>query len=259
MKNILKEKMLNNEPAIGTFIWMGGASTVESLGYSGLDFIIIDNEHGPFEVESTQEMIRVADLSQVTPCVRITDISRTNILKQLDIGAEAIIVPDIKTVDEVKDLIRFAKYYPVGERGVAFARKAGYGYAKAATEGLENYFETVNNETLLFPQCETKESAECIEEIVALDGVDGIFVGPYDLSTSLGVPGDFESEIFKETFDKVCKAIKDAGKWLMIFTFSKEEAKQFLNTGANAVVYSSDVNVLVNAFQKNIFDIKNEK
>ena len=200
MKNRLKEKLEQGKKALGTFVWMGGASTVEALGYSGIDFIIIDNEHGPFEVESTQQMCRVADLSRMTPCVRITDVSRTNVLKQLDIGAEAIIVPDIHSIEEVKNLVRYAKYYPLGERGVAFARKAGYGYADIAQGNLQDYFDTCNKETLLIPQCETKECAECIEEIVALDGVDGIFVGPYDLSTSLGVPGDFDSPIFKEAF-----------------------------------------------------------
>ncbi|MBR2067805.1 MAG: hypothetical protein IJ875_06065 [Solobacterium sp.] len=256
MKNKLKEKIEKGEKVLGTFIWMGGASTVEALGYTDIDFVIVDNEHGPFGVESTQEMFRVADLSDMTACVRITDITRTNVLKQLDIGAEAIIVPDIKTVKEIKDLIRYAKYYPMGERGVAFARKAGYGYADFTQHGLQEYFDTCNEETLLIPQCETKECAENIEEIVALDGVDGIFIGPYDLSASLGAPGDFDSPLFQETFHHVCDVVKKAGKCLMIFTFSKEEAKKYFDMGANAVVYSSDVNIMVDAFKEHIKEIK---
>lgn len=254
MKNVMKDKMEHGKKVLGTFLWMGGASTVEALGYSGLDFIIIDNEHGPYTIESTQEMCRVADLSQITPCVRITEVTRSNVLRQLDVGAEAIIVPDIKTLDEVKNLVRYAKYFPLGERGLAFARKAGYGYSEKAKAGLEIYTDNCNKETLIFPQCETKECVEIIEDIVALDGVDGIFVGPYDLSASLGTPGNFDNQEFKEALDKVCKATKEAGKYLMIFSFDKDQSRDYLEC-ADAVVYSSDVNLLVDSFRKDVKDI----
>lgn len=254
--NQLKAKFRNHERMLGTFIWMGGASTVEAIGYSGLDFIIIDNEHGPFDVETTQGMIRTAELSDLTSCVRITNVTRTNVLKQLDAGAEAIIVPDVKTVQELKDLVRYAKYYPLGERGVAFARKAGYGFADCTQHGLQNYFDTMNSETLLIPQCETKECVDIIEDVVAVEGIDGIFIGPYDLSASLGHPGDFEAPVVKEALEKVIKAVKDAGKLLMIFTFNKDDVKRYYDMGADAVVYSSDVNVMVSAFQSDIKDIQ---
>lgn len=252
MKNVMKEKMERGQKVLGTFVWMGGTSTVEALGYSGVDFIVIDGEHGPFSVESIQEMCRVADLSQMTPCVRITEVTRSNVLKHLDVGAEAIIVPDIKTIDEVRNLVRFAKYYPIGERGVAFARKAGYGYSEKAKAGMSEYFENCNKETLIFPQCETTECVDIIEDIVALDGVDGIFLGPYDLSASLGNPGDFDSPRFKEAFEKVCRAVKNSGKYLMIFSFSKDGSRDYFDIGADAVVYSSDVNVMVDAFQHEV-------
>jgi len=254
MKNVMKRKMEDGKKVLGTFIWMGGASTIEALGYSGLDFVIIDNEHGPYTIESTQEMCRVADLSQITPCVRITEVTRSNVLRQLDVGAEAIIVPDIKNIDEVKNLVRYAKYFPLGERRLALDRKAGYGNTDNAKAGLEIYTENCNKETLIFPQVETKESVNIIEEIVATEGVDGVFVGPYDLSASLGMPGDFENPEFKAALQKVCAATKAAGKYLMIFSFSKEDSKDYLEC-ADAVVYSSDVNIMVDSFQKDVKDI----
>ena len=254
MKNVMKAKMEQGQKVLGTFIWMGNASTIEALGYSGLDFVIIDNEHGPYTIENTQEMCRVADLSQITPCVRITEVTRSNVLRQLDVGAEVIIVPDIKHIDEVRNLVRYAKYFPLGERGLAFARKAGYGYSDNAKAGLEIYTENCNKETLIFPQVETTESVDIIEEIVGTDGVDGVFVGPYDLSASLGIPGDFENPKFQEALEKVCKATKDAGKYLMIFSFSKDGSKDYLDC-ADAVVYSSDVNIMVDSFQKDVKDI----
>ena len=187
--------------------------------------------------------------------MRITEVTRSNVLRQLDVGAEAIIVPDIKNIEEVKNLVRYAKYFPVGERGLAFARKAGYGYSDTALSGIETYTENCNKETLIFPQCETKESVEIIEEIVALDGVDGIFVGPYDLSASYGTPGDFENPEFVAALERVCKATKDAGKYYMIFSFSKEDCIHHFENCADAVVYSSDVNVMIDAFKHEIREI----
>ena len=97
---------------------------------------------------------------------------------------------------------------------------------------------------------------DIIEDVVAVEGIDGIFIGPYDLSASLGHPGVFEAPVVKEAQEKVIKAVKDAGKLLVIFTFNKDDVKRYYDMGADAVVYSSDVNVMVSAFQSDIKDIQ---
>ena len=117
MKNLLKEKMIKGEKVVGTFFELGGNTAIECLGLSGLDFLIIDTEHGPFDIESSMDFIRTAELRNITPFARIKDISRTSVLKMLDIGAKGLIVPCVETALEVKNLVEWAKYYPLGKRG----------------------------------------------------------------------------------------------------------------------------------------------
>ena len=125
MKNLLREKMLNKEQTIGSFLGMGGAGSAECMAHAGLDYCIIDTEHGPFDVETAMELIRASELNG----------------KMLDVGAKGLIIPFLNSVEEMKDVVSYGKYFPLGERGVAFARGAGYGYAEHVQGGLEKYFE----------------------------------------------------------------------------------------------------------------------
>src|SRR5690554_6154691 len=215
MKNLLKEKIKNGNQAIGTFFELGGSTAVECLGISGLDFFIIDTEHGPFDVESSMDFIRTAELSSITPLVKIKDVSRPSVLKMLDIGAKGLIVPCVENIEQVKNLVEWAKYYPLGKRGFFTARPAGYGY-KDFVKNIDNYFKVCNEETLLIPQCETIGCLENIEEIAKLEGVDGIFIGPYDLSIAMGKPSQFDDPAFLNAITRILKACKDANKFSFI-------------------------------------------
>ena len=212
MKNLLKEKLLAGQKGIGTFFEIGGSNAVECLGASGLDFFIIDSEHGPFEPESAADLVRAACLRDITPFVRVKDCSRAAVLKMLDIGVQGLVVPCVESVQEVRDLVSYAKYYPVGNRGVMWGRDAIWGEADYASKGLAQYFETCNSKTLLIPQCETAGCLAGIEEITHIDGVDGIFIGPFDLSVALNKPGEFGTQEFKDAIDRILKACKDAGQ-----------------------------------------------
>lgn len=240
MKNILKEKFDGGGKALGTFFEIGGETAVEGLGYTGLDYIIIDTEHGPFEVESSMNLIRTAELKGLTPLVRIKDISRPEVLKNLDIGAMGLIVPCVETVEEAGKLVEWAKYYPLGKRGFFYARKAGYGYEEFS-KNVQGYFDVCNSETLLIPQCETKGCLDNIEEITALDGVDGIFIGPYDLSVGLGIPAQFHKPEFKEAIARVLKACKDNNKLSFIFTGDPALANQYFEQGFDSVTVGTDI------------------
>lgn len=191
---------------------MGSGFDLEALGYTGLDFIIIDAEHGPFSHETAMELIKAAELSDVTPLVRVPDSSCSSVLKMLDVGAKGLIVPCINNLDEVKKLVEYTKYYPLGNRDFAPARVSGYGN-KGFAKDLDNYFDVCNAETLLLPQCETLGFLERIDEIAALDGVDGIFVGPYDLSVALGKPAKFDDKEVIEAIAKALNTVKKANKF----------------------------------------------
>lgn len=188
MKNRVKEKLRAKEQVFGTFLWSSSSTVVECMGYTGLDYVIIDSEHSPIDTEGAIGMINAAKLKGLTPFVRVKEVSRAAILKMLDGGAEALVIPCLKSVEEVRKVVEYGKYQPVGERGFAQSRQAGYGYEDYARD-LQGYFEVSNSQTMLLPMCETATFLKDLEKIVKLEGIDGIFVGPYDLSVALGAPG----------------------------------------------------------------------
>lgn len=192
MRNILKEKLARGEKPLGTFVGTGSAAVVECLGCAGLDFAILDNEHSPIEAETTARLVCAAERRNITPLARVREISRPAILKLLDVGVQGIIIPDVHSAAEVKRVVDYAKYAPVGQRGFCPSRKDGWGTDTPA--GVLETMAHFNGETLVIPQCETTEALADIENIAAMEGVDGIFIGPFDLSISMGLPGAFEEQ-----------------------------------------------------------------
>jgi 4-hydroxy-2-oxoheptanedioate aldolase len=256
MKNKLKEKMDNNTKTLGSFHVLGSESVVEILGYAGFDYVLLDTEHGPFDVDKAQSLIRSAKLSGTTPLVRVKSSSRSAILEMLDAGAMGIVIPHVTSVDQVKEIIEYGKYHPMGDRGFGVTVANEYLTAEYVASGIDNLFEVSNRETLLIPQCETKGCLENIEEIVALDGVDGIFVGPYDLSISLGVPGETAGPVMKDAIARVLKACQEAGKFAFIYSSTPEDAKEKFAQGFDSVTYNFDTLLLLDAATKDVQDIK---
>lgn len=246
MNNSTLQSFKDGIKTIGTFFQTGSATTMECLGLAGMDYAIIDTEHGPFDVESTAEFIRAAKLRQISPFVRVKDSSRSSILKMLDIGAEAIIVPNVHSLDEVKEIVSHGKYLPIGNRGFGMGRACGFGYMDFAKD-IKQYMATCNREALIIPQCETLGSLEQIEAITALEGVDGIFVGPFDLSASMGMLGQFDNTEFIQAVHRILKACKTNNKISMIFASSIQDAKAKLNQGFDSVAYRIDTNIYTEA------------
>lgn len=255
MENRMKEKMVNGGSVLGTFFELGSSAAVECLGIAGLDFLIIDTEHGPFDVESSLDFIRAAEVRDITPLVRVKDTTRPSILKMLDIGAKGLVIPCIETVYQVKQIVEYGKYYPIGRRGFFYARPAGYGF-KSFAKDMDQYFKVCNENTLIIPQCETKGCLDSIEEIVNIEGVDGIFIGPYDLSIGMGIPGQFNNNDFKKAIDRILKACKAAGKFALIFAGNTEAAKRYLDDGFNGVAINMDAAIYINAFKSIIREVR---
>ncbi len=249
LRNTVKEKLVAGNKVLGTFFELGGASAVECLARGGFDYIIIDTEHGPFSVETTMEYIRAAENNGLTPLVRIGEITRPSVLRILDIGAKGLIIPNIHTPEEVRQLVRYAKFAPLGQRGYCPTRTTCWG-ADACIADAKSYMGLCNDQTLLFPQCETVGAYENIEEIVAIEGVAGIFVGPADLSIALGVPLDFNSPRLKSAILHVLDACKKANKFSFIFAGSSEAAREWFALGFDSVCYSLDASIFVKACQE---------
>lgn len=250
MENLLKRKLQNGEKPIGMFFDTASEYIMECLGRTGLDFVIIDNEHSPIEAETSARLIRIAELGGLTPLCRVRDSSRPAILKLLDVGAQGLIIPNVHTVEQVRDIISYARFYPIGQRGFCPSRKDGWGF-----DGLGSVPETMehfNRETLIIPQCETVGALEHIEEIASLCGVDGIFVGPFDLSISMGIPGDFANPVFQAALTRIINACRAAGKWCIFFTGSVEGVADGFARGFDGMAYSLDAAVFIEAVKERV-------
>ena len=134
MVNQLKKKLENSEKVFGTFFTAGNMGTMECLGYTGLDFVIIDTEHGPFDTETAMNLIRAAENVNLTPIMRIADVSHKEIQRAVDIGAKGLVVPCLRTLDEIKKMVSLAKFPPVGNRGFIKGRACGFGYQEWAKD-----------------------------------------------------------------------------------------------------------------------------
>ncbi len=247
--SMFSRKIQEGQGVVGTFCHLGGAAVAECLSLSGLDYVIIDTEHGPFAEESVGEMIRAVQLHEAEPFVRVRDSSRAAVLHALDLGAKGIIVPNIQSVQEAASLVEFAKFHPLGSRGFAFSRSAFFGFAPNLGN-IQEYFNKTNESTLLLPQCETTGALEHIEEIVAMDGIDGIFVGPYDLSVALAMPAQFDTPAFSRALARVLDACKKYGKLAFLYTNSMAEARRSFEQGYQGVAIGVDTAFLVSGIKR---------
>ena len=247
MKNLLREKLLRGERCVGTFLELGSATAAECLALAGFDYVIVDTEHGPFDPLSALDFIRALRLYGSAPFVRVQEISRAAILKALDVGAQGLIIPQLNSVEEAENVVRWGKYHPLGERGVAGSAGSGFWEEDYAKHGLPAYFETSNRESLLIPQCETPGCLAALEQIVALPGVDGIFVGPFDLSTAMGIPGEFDRPEFQDALRHIQAVCRAAGKPSLIYAATPEAARDDFALGYDSVTCSMDALLLIEA------------
>ncbi|MDR1709778.1 MAG: host specificity protein [Candidatus Accumulibacter sp.] len=257
MQNRLLGKLKAGAKPMGAFCSLGGTAAVEAMALGGLDYVIIDNEHGPQDIESSVAGILAAESRGITPFLRPRGHDRAAILKALDNGAQGLVVPYVRSIEEVLALVERAKYRPVGDRGFAGVRANGFGLAPFAAD-IRAYFRLMNEQTLLLPQCETRACLDDIEKIVALPGVDGAFVGPYDLSISLDVPGDLDSKTLLDAAQRVQKACADAGKYSFIYAGSAAKARQFFEMGYDSVAAGLDVQILANGVAGIVKAVKGE-
>ena len=183
-----REKIKNNEFVYGIFTKSQDPMFVEIQGISEYDFVILDSEHGPYSVSQQQNNIRAALLRGLLPIVRVSELSENMIGKALDIGALGVQVPQIENAKQAKKAVKYARFYPYGERGVCrFVSAADY-----SAKDRNEYFKS-SKDLLVILQLEGVQAISNLDEILEVEGIDIIFIGPYDLSQSLGVPGDIKN------------------------------------------------------------------
>ncbi|MDR2886515.1 MAG: aldolase [Bacteroidales bacterium] len=237
-----REKLLKGEPVYGPFMKTGDAAFVECAGHAGFDFCILDMEHGPVDFFNLQNLIRGAEAAGILPVVRTYDSSETAISKALDIGAKGVQVPQIQSAEEAREVIKAARYFPKGERGVCrFVRAANY-----SSTPRNEYFESAN-EALVILQVEGKQVVNHLDDILAVEGLDILFVGPYDLSQSLGVPGQVSHPVVVDTIKKITERAKEAGVVLGVFCDTFEAAALWRSAGIQYLSWSVDVGIFTDA------------
>lgn len=245
----LLEKTRKGLITTGSFLDTGSAAAAECMAAAGLDYFIFDMEHSPYGLGEAVECIRAAESSGISPLVRVPEITRENILEPLDAGAEGIIIPAVRTLEEARKIVEYGKYYPVGCRGYCPTRANDYGYSPSMSEGILKHAALCNEETMLIPQCETLECLSDIDSISALEGIDGIFIGPFDLSLAMGIPGEFGRKEFVEAIELIRRTVQENGKPVFIFCPDCDTAALRAEQGYDSLTVSLDTGMLVSAYK----------
>jgi 4-hydroxy-2-oxoheptanedioate aldolase len=252
--DIFKDKLSKGEPVFGPFMKTGDAAFVECAGYAGFDFAILDMEHGPEGFSNLQNLIRGTEVSGILPIVRTYDSSETAISKALDLGAKGIQVPQVQSAEQAREVVKAAKYFPKGERGVCrFVRAANY-----SSTPRNEYFEQAN-EALVILQVEGKHVINKLDKILAVEGLDVLFIGPYDLSQSLGVPGQVSNPIVVEAIKQITEQAKKAGVVVGVFCDTLEAASLWRSAGIQYLSYSVDVGIFTDACRNIVDSLKSGK
>lgn len=206
VKNKFKQKLRNKELTFGAWIQIGHPAIAEIFANAGYDWICVDLEHGAIDLETMTNIFRTVDAMDVTPVVRVPKNDEVWIRRSLDAGAKGLIIPMINSAEEAALAIKAAKYPPQGERG--------YGYCRANDHGrkFQEYIQSANDEIVLIMQIEHKKSIENLEDILQLEGVEGVFIGPMDLSGSYGKSGDLTCPEMVKALDKYLKCCSKHSK-----------------------------------------------
>jgi len=237
-KHLQFKEKLKQRSCIGIFSKTSDSAFVEAAGLSGLDFIILDTEHGPANWETIHNHVRAAALTPMISVVRVAGINPHLIGMALDTGANGVQVPNIMNAAQASQAVKAARFYPMGERGVCrFVRAAGFGRGEKLA-----YFEAAN-EALLVLQVEGVEGVQNIDAILAVPGFDVLFVGPYDLSQSVGRPGEVESPEVLSLIERIAKAAAAVGKTLGIFCDTPATLAHYQASGVPYLSYSVDVSI----------------
>lgn len=230
--NTTKAKLKAGEAVFGCFVRYPDASLVEVVAYQGWDFIVFDGEHGTIDPRACEDMVRAAELRDVTPIVRATTNQPPIILRFMDTGAHGLHVPWVNSAAEAEAAVRSVKYGPRGIRGLASVRAAGFGQ----TMPLAEYTQQANAETLVVLHIETIDAVDELADIVAVDGVDVIFLGPTDLSHSLGVPGQLDHPRVQAAMERIVATVSESDAVLGTYVGNAATAAEWLDRGARYVV-----------------------
>jgi 4-hydroxy-2-oxoheptanedioate aldolase len=228
LENATKAKLAEGKPVFGCFIRYAEPSLAEYVAMLGWDFLVFDGEHGTLGPGDMEDLARAAELRGVTPLVRVTTNQPHTILRFLDPGMHGLHVPYVNSPSAAEAAVQSVKYTPRGVRGLAGTRASDWGLR----ESLGSYVERANRETLVVIHIETGEAVKAIEDYVAIDGIDVLFLGPTDLSQSLGHPGELNHPDVVAAMERVAEVVVGSGKVLGIYAGTASMTHEWLDRGA---------------------------
>jgi 2-dehydro-3-deoxyglucarate aldolase/4-hydroxy-2-oxoheptanedioate aldolase len=237
MKLTFRKELLSGKKMIGTLVSLPCPSVTEILCDAGFDWLFIDGEHSPLAMGDIQNMLQAAG-DRCSCVVRIPANDEVFIKQVLDVGASGLIAPHVNTAEIAEQVVRFAKYPPIGERSVGVARANGYGFQFA------EYVKNANDQLAVVVQIEHVEAARNIESILEVDGVDAVFIGPYDLSASMGKPGKIQDPEVQDYMNQVREASRQRKKPIGIFAISVDDARPYLDQGYALIAVGVDTMML---------------
>jgi 4-hydroxy-2-oxoheptanedioate aldolase len=241
----IRDRLSAGEYVFGPFLKIPALVPIEVVGQAGFDFAIIDLEHGPFTVERAEDMVRAAQGAGLASIIRTTDGAPPTLVRALDTGCDGILVPNLESREEAEAVVRGARFHPQGERGMdPYARSARYG-----TIPKEVYFDRANERTLLGVQIEGEAGVQNLDSILQVAGTDLVFIGPYDLSQSLGLPGQIAAPAVVQKITDIVQAAKAAGTAVGIYADNVDQALRWRDLGIQFVAVSVDVRIFLEACQ----------
>ena len=241
-KEDFKKAIKERKVVLGTWAQMNSPEAVEIIGKAGFDFVVIDTEHGYFGLETAENMVRAADSSGVVPVIRVSEKNPTLIMKSLDMGAQGVIVPGISSKEDAVLSTQASKYAPIGHRGACpCIRAAGH-----MAWDWKKYSKSADENTIVCLLVEGKEGVKNFEEIISVEGIDVVMMGPFDLSVALGVGGQTEHPLVIQELKKMIKLAQRKNVAMAAPFFDLEEEKMqssaefWLNLGVKILMVGTD-------------------
>jgi 2-dehydro-3-deoxyglucarate aldolase len=253
-------QIINNALAKRNFLlcsWINSGSPIiaEIMSQCGFDFLVVDAEHSAVDIPQAQALFQAikAGNPNCLPMVRLTGNTYSETKRYLDAGAMGIIAPLINTKEEAQELVRSVKYPPKGERGVGYGRSHGYGF------DFDNYMQTANEDIFVCIQIEHIKAIENLDEILNVEGIDAIFIGPYDLSASMGITAQFDHPDYIQAINNIMAKCSQynilAG--IHVVQPNTSEVFQKVKTGFQMIAYSLDITIIGTSFRNGLLEINN--
>ncbi len=241
MNNALKKKFLNRNPVKGAMIFEFFSPGIPYIiKNSGCEFVIYDMEHGGLTLDKFKELSLISKGIGLPPMIRVPEINYNYIARSLDLGANGIMIPMVNNQKEALEIVKYSKYPPLGRRGAGF----GFAHNEYKSENPIDVMENANKSLINIIQIENRMGLENIEEIAKIDYIDCLWVGHFDLSNFLGVPGQFNSKLYLNAVNRIVEASNKNKKSLGIMVSNREEMNFYFNLGFNVIAVGTEMNLL---------------